>query len=660
MMERYPLIQKTIVILTLLVSAGCYHSIAADEITAREFGRQDQAEKVRYLAEADDTFNEGIILYQNGEYEHARLKFSLLVGAMPMHQRITAAYVMYSKVLQKLGRYNESTAYANELIDSYSQSNYVDDAYFVKAVNYYFEEKYYLSAQDFMWVIDNGKNKKLITDSVRLLEGLADAFLSLDELRTLERDAQKKSKALLTLKCVAAEIREGLKARALVRLERFIDEYPKSRELPRVQTLLAQAKSDVPSKIRVGIILPLTGFYAEEGNAVLRGIEYGLRKNDSELTDSIELIVYDSESDILKAVQQAQRLVQDPSILFVIGELESVNSVGIGAVVAPSSVPLIIPVSSDNYLTHLGNRVFQMNPDLNRLGSELAKYAIEELELRTFATLAPRDRYGTMMTDSFVETVDALGGTIVAQKWYFEGTIDVERQMKSMREVGLRRELAGTLERVLGRATPTQLDSAWNAENEAFMEETEDDKTLVQANDIPVTSIDAIFLPIYTEEIPIIVPQFKLENIQAQMLGGTFWYDEEQLRKNREDVNRVVFVTDHFLSEYIPEFRQFRDDFRIAMGTSPDVMTFYGYDAISLAIEVMDQGGTYRDKFVELLSSISDFIGMKGTITFQDKKRVNSDVHVLRYYDGLVQRAEDVILPEEADDELQNEDMDQQ
>ena len=45
-MKRYSLIQKTIICITFLVTAGYYHPVTADETSAREFGRQDQAEKI--------------------------------------------------------------------------------------------------------------------------------------------------------------------------------------------------------------------------------------------------------------------------------------------------------------------------------------------------------------------------------------------------------------------------------------------------------------------------------------------------------------------------------------------------------------------------------------------------------------------------------------
>jgi hypothetical protein len=243
-----------------------------------------------------------------------------------------------------------------------------------------------------------------------------------------------------------------------------------------------------------------------------------------------------------------------------------------------------------------------------------------------------------MMTDSFVETVDALGGQIIAQKWYYEGTTDVGRQMSSIREIGLKRDLLERLTEEMRRVTPAQLDSAWLAENEEFMEETEEDEDILETKEIPVTSIDAAFFPIYNEDISIIAPQFRLENIQAQMLGGGYWNDAEQLRLNKSYVENIIFVTDHYVDEFTGEFAKFRDDYRITMGTTPQKMDYYGYDTVNIVLRAISNGGTHRDSFVNNLLTISDYTGKKGAVSFQSGSRSNSAINILHYSDGVFKK----------------------
>ncbi len=598
-----------------------------------------QQREIGYSEVAENEFNQGIILYQNGEYQQAALKFSHLVDGMAPHQRITAAYLMYGKTLQKLGKYEDSSSYLQALLEKYENTTYADDAHYCLAINYYSLLNFYDSAREFIWVIDNSPSERLWKESARLLEDLADAKLSIAEMKNLDvAYAGARSKVVLTVKLAECELQEGRKADALARLEKFVELYPSSNNLPRIRSLLEWARSESMSKIRIGVILPLTGFFAAEGSAVLRGMHYGLKKYTGDLKETIELVVRDSESDIVKAVQHAQEMARDRTILCVLGELDNVNSVAVGAALSATGLPLLIPVTTDNGLTTIGDRIFQLNPNLDRQGSEFARYAIEELGLRNFVTFAPQDHYGHMMTDSFVETVDALGGQIVAQKWYYEGTTDVGRQMKSIREIGLKRDLLARLNEEMGHVTTAQVDSAWRAENEKFMEETEEDEDILETKEIPVLSIDAAFFPIYNEDISIIAPQFRLENIHAQILGGGYWNDAEQLRLNKNYVEEVIFVTDHYVDEYSGEYAKFRDDYRIVMQTTPEKMDFYGYDAMNLVLKAISNGGTYRDSFINNLLSLSDYLGVKGAISFESGRRTNSEITILRYSDGIFQK----------------------
>jgi ABC-type branched-subunit amino acid transport system substrate-binding protein len=350
----------------------------------------------------------------------------------------------------------------------------------------------------------------------------------------------------------------------------------------------------------------------------------------------VELVVRDSESDVVKAVLAAQQLAMDPGVLCVIGELEANASVAIGTALSSRRVPLLIPVSTDNGLTSVGEGIFQLNADLDRQGSYLARYAVKQLGLRTFATLAPRDRYGLMLTDSFVQTVDALGGVIVAQKWYYEGAIDLGRQLSSIREQALRAAVQREVSKQGHATSAAELEEAWRHEVSASRAHSSEGKTMLESPEVPATGLDAVFFPIYNDHIQLVAPQFALHNIQAQVLGGSYWDDLEQLRANRDHVEGAIFVSAHHVDERSPEYIAFRDAFRVAMGTTPTEMDVFGYDTIRLILKVFAEGGTSRESFVRTLQGVTDFQGLKGRISFGDGTRVCNEVVLLQFKNGSI------------------------
>ncbi|MDZ7393953.1 MAG: penicillin-binding protein activator [candidate division KSB1 bacterium] len=594
-------------------------------------------QQIRYSEEAEKAFSEGLILYRNGEYEQARLRFAAILGTTPPTQRVTSAYLMQAKTLQKLGAYREANHYAQELIERYPWSAFVDDAHVTMAWNWFALGNAFEAAREYMTVVDGSREEALRGHAARQLEALATAHLSIDEVRRLEQDyARERSRALLTVVLAERELESGQRAQAIRRLTRFVELYPKSQQSNRVRALLDAARSEAPGRLKVGVILPLSGHYGEQGRAVLRGMQYGLRSADQAGGPALELVVQDSESDIVKAVLAAQRLALDPSILCVVGELEASASVAVGTALATRRVPLLIPVSTENGLTLVGQGIFQLNADLDRQGALLARYAVQQLGLRTFATLAPRDRYGLMITDSFVQTVDALGGVIVAQKWYYEGATDLGRQLASIREQGLKFALQRELSRSGRAPSQAELDAAWQRELSSSRTRSTEGKSMLESHELSATGIDAVFFPIYNDQIQIVVPQFALHNIKAQVLGGGYWDDLEQLRANHDHVEGAIFVSGHHIDERSPEYTAFRDAFRVAMGTTPTEMDVFGYDTFRLIRKVVADGGVTREEFVRVLQGVKDFQGLKGRISFADGTRVCNEAVLLRFSNGLI------------------------
>ncbi len=593
-------------------------------------------QEVRYSEEAEKAFSEGLILYRNGQYEQASLRFAALVGSVPPNQRATSAYLMYAKSLQRLGAYREANQYAQELIDRFPWSAYVDDAHVNMAWNWFALGNAFEAAREYMVVVDGSRDEVLRGHAARQLEALATAHLSIDELRRLEQDyARERSRALLTIVLAQRELDSGQREEAQRRLTRFVQLYPKSQQSARVRALIEAAKSEGTGRIKVGVILPLSGLYAEQGRGVLRGMQYGLRTASSHGT-AVELVVRDSESDIVKAVLAAQQLALDPTVLCVVGELEGSTSVAVGTALAARRVPLLIPVSTENGLTLVGEGIFQLNPDLDRQGASLARYAVQQLGLRTFATLAPRDRYGMMITDSFVQTVDALGGVIVAQKWYYEGATDLGRQLASIREQGLSFAVQRELTKAGHVPSAAEFEAAWQREVSASRAQSSEGKSLLESNEVSATGIDAVFFPVYNDQIQMVVPQFALRNIKAQVLGGSYWDDLEQLRANREHVEGAIFVSGHHIDERSPEYTAFRDAFRVAMATSPTEMDVFGYDTMRLILKVIADGGSSRESFVRGLQGVRDFQGLKGRISFTDGSRVCNDAVLLKFKNRVI------------------------
>ncbi len=108
--------------------------------------------------------------------------------------------------------------------------------------------------------------------------------------------------------------------------------------------LLPRWASAQGSKLRVGLMLPFTGTFAQPGIAVENGFRLALAQNGDKLGGrEIEFVKVDDESNPAKAIENATRLVQRDKVDVLIGSVHSGVQMGIHKVARETGVLNIIP-----------------------------------------------------------------------------------------------------------------------------------------------------------------------------------------------------------------------------------------------------------------------------------------------------------------------------
>ncbi len=574
--------------------------------------------EVKSLPEKEVEFQKALYQYKVKNYQSAFIDFETLSNSRDLHQRITASLLMTGKSLYHLDRYLEAIPYFEKLINYFPQSRYVDDAHYAKASCDFRLGIYTSSVSDFLWVVDWSSQDALVSKSKRLANSIMRSNISLSELYKLQKLVNgEKSAALVTLELAKRELLEGSSENAVSILKYYKKRYNSNIYSSTIDQLLKEAERGDKRPFKVGVLLPLTGYFAEEGLGILRGIQYSqmVEKNNSGVP--IQLFVRDSESNMITAIHEIKRLVKKDKVRAVIGELESEITAGIGALASLDHIPVIGPSATENDVASVGEAVFQLNSNLERKGEALAQYAYNVLGLRTFATLAPGDDYGQQLTDSFNAKIDQLGGRIIAQSWYYGNAENLTRQFKNMREAAFHYD---------------------STDVEQLIEEAEERGDRLKERDIPVLSIDGIFFPVYSDDIPYVAAQFASSNIRAQILGGEYWDNAEILSAAQIErhVNGAIFVSDFFPNEESRDFINFRNGFRISMKTTPERWEVFGYDAMNVLCKSLKEGAKTGQQIKQRLSSLDEYNGIKGMISFKDNNRVNKEVNFLQFLNGKI------------------------
>jgi len=592
---------------------------------------------IKFNPQLEKSFKAALSSYLNGSYTEAADDFYNLASLQP-HHRATACLLMAGKSLYKVGKYNEAERYFKTLLSAYPQSRYVDNARYGLATVKYRVGDLRQAVSELLQVVRESRDPKLLKKAERLTLYTMQKEFSIQELKSLSKVYNDESSlAFISISIARMEYLNGDLTKAKLVLNEYKKHYRSSRLTPLIDQVMQQVGNRNNLKTRIGVILPLSGFWGNEGRAVLDGIRFAHDEAQRRERVKTELVILDSESNIVKAIRNTQDLINNHHVKAIIGDLESPLTAAIGAVAAEHNVALIAPTATENGVSSVGSTVFQLNSDLDRKGRALAEYAINELRMKTFATLAPSDDYGQQLVASFSETIDEMGGRILAQSWYDGTPEDVTRQFKVIREAAF------------------QFDSTDVA---LMVQEAKLQGQRLRERDVPVLSIDGFFMPIsYADDIKYLAPQFAQHNIQTQILGGEYYDDLELLNSKQVQpyVNKVIFVSDYYPDETNEDFRAFRTDFRLKKQKTPERWEVFGYDACNLLIDAIENNAKTGSAISKYIRRAVNYPGKKGIISFQGNNGVNSSVNFLQFINNGIIKHVPVIDDEDEMDESINE-----
>jgi len=585
----------------------------------------------------DSLFNRGIAEYRSGSYNEALKMFSILDKIYPKHNRKTASILMQAKSYYQLKEYSKALNLFSELEYSFPGSSYIDDAKYGSATCYFNMGKNKKSVEKLLNLIDSGGNEILLRKAAKLsLDIIQNKLTDADLKELLKKIDSERGNAVITMQLANRYMSEQQFQAAKELLRQYRETYEGSSYVVQMEELYSRADKQGKGVLKIGVILPLSGPFQQEGQSLLNGITYGVEKRNRSESSRVELLVRDSGSDIVRAITHAQELAENQEVSIIIGELEGDVSAAVAAVCQEKSVPLVIPVSSQKGLPRIGKNIFQIRSDIETRGKAVAEYAVNGLGLQNMVVIAPAGSYGKNIVSAFSTTVKALGGNILSEQWYYETAEDLKSQFQAVREAGIQKMLQDSSVVIVDKEKYKEMYAEHPVVN-GVIHVDQDVPALVDSSNFKITCIDGVFLPVYHDDLQYIIPQVSFYNIGGKLFGGSFWYDEEILNTNREYCNGVIFTSDFYIDKTNYTYYHFRDEFRRSFKKTPEKFEVYGYDAVSLVFNVTGEIAETRENIRRKLSTVSQLRGLGGYITLTETGS-NSFVHLLQYKDGTIFR----------------------
>jgi branched-chain amino acid transport system substrate-binding protein len=215
--------------------------------------------------------------------------------------------------------------------------------------------------------------------------------------------------------------------------------------------------------IRIAVGAPLSGGAATFGIEMKQAVELAVEEQNATgglLGGRVELRVADDEASDAKGQGVARSFCEDPTVLGVVGHVNSNVSITASTVYQACGLLMLTPMSSSPAVTdrNLPN-IFRLTNRDDYKGPGLAAYLYRKVGKRRAVVVDDQTAYGRGLADLFAKTFATLGGTVVARPTvkvgdrdfralvtglprdfdvlFFGGIAEAAYVLKQMRELGM-------------------------------------------------------------------------------------------------------------------------------------------------------------------------------------------------------------------------------
>ena len=185
--------------------------------------------------------------------------------------------------------------------------------------------------------------------------------------------------------------------------------------------------------IKIGMGGPLSGNYAIFGVDIANGAQIAIENHKSVSGFKFELSAKDDDASAQGAVNAANEMVADPSIVAVVGHVFSGSTLAAIPIYEEAMIPMISPSAPMPDLTTLASKVF------NRIAytdatqaAYAAKMLFETLHVKKLAVLHDGSSYGQGVAESVKADFEALGGTVYDYGAITSGKTDYSEALSSI------------------------------------------------------------------------------------------------------------------------------------------------------------------------------------------------------------------------------------
>jgi branched-chain amino acid transport system substrate-binding protein len=156
--------------------------------------------------------------------------------------------------------------------------------------------------------------------------------------------------------------------------------------------------------VKIGLLAPLTGFAAADGQSVLDSVKLAVERVNREggvLGKQVELVYYDDRADGKEAVALARKLIQQDAVVGVVAGSYSTPSRAVAPIFEDEEVPMVAAYAVHPDITSAGKYCFR-NGFLGTVEGKAAGYvSVQMLKGKRIALLTSDNDFGRTLVEGF-------------------------------------------------------------------------------------------------------------------------------------------------------------------------------------------------------------------------------------------------------------------
>ena len=352
----------------------------------------------------------------------------------------------------------------------------------------------------------------------------------------------------------------------------------------------AAAPEAPPTAARVGLLLPLTGRYASEGETLLRAAQLAL----FDIADEHFLLLPRDTEGTAKGAERAALALLEDGVDLILGPL---FAEGVSAVAdhARARDVTVVAFSTDRAVASEGVYLLGHTPraQIRRVFAHAAAAGHREIAL-----LVPDTRYGVAVLHEAWAAAAASGLSLARARTYAPDASDAAEVVRELAEYDRRAQALKDERAALAR----QNDAAARRRLGRLA-------TLDTLGTLP---FDALLLAdggARLRQVAPLLPYYDIDPAKIRLLGTGLWEDPATL-------GEPALAGGWFAGPDPAARRQFEDRYRRIFGEAPGAIATIAYDATALAAALARAGATFEP---EAIGNRGGFLGADGLFRFDDE-----------------------------------------